>query len=79
MKLRKASSIPYPLLAALVSFLLTIVLLYKPTPIDMSDPVYHGADAPADAVPGGARPVEELPQDKQASQPARYDLLPLDE
>ena len=50
-----------------------------PTPIDMSDPVYHGADAPADAVPGGARPVEELPQDKQASQPAHYDLLPLDE
>lgn len=36
MKLRKASSIPYPLLAALVSFLLTIVLLYKPTPIDMN-------------------------------------------
>lgn len=50
-----------------------------PTPIDMSDPVYHGADAPADAVPGGASPAEDPPETKEASQPARYDLLPLDD
>ena len=49
-----------------------------PTPIDESVPVYRGAGAPADAVPGGAY-AEDLPQSKEASQPAQYDLLPLDE
>lgn len=50
-----------------------------PTPVD-GDKVYHGEDAPADAVPGGAVSVGELPQSKgEDIQPARYDLLPLDE
>ena len=34
-------------------------------------------DAPADAIPGGASPVGELPQAKgEDIQPARHDLLP---
>lgn len=48
-----------------------------PTPVDESDKVYHGEDVPADAVPGGARPVEDLPETGETSQPAHYDLLPL--
>ena len=47
------------------------------TPVDGSGPVYHGEDAPADAIPGGVSPVGELPQAKgEDIQPARHDLLP---
>lgn len=50
-----------------------------PTPVD-GGKVYHGEDVPEDAVPGGARPAEELPQTKgEDIQPARHDLLPLGE
>lgn len=50
-----------------------------PTPVD-GGKIYRGADAlPGGAViPGGARSVDELPQEKEGSQPAHYGLLPLD-
>ena len=53
----------------------------EPAPVRDGDAsVYHGADAPADAAPGGARPAEDLPQSKgEECQTAHYDLLPLDE
>ena len=45
--------------------------------IEDGDQIYHGEDAPADAIPGGASPVGELPQAKgEDIQPARHDLLP---
>lgn len=44
--------------------------------MDSGTPVYHGEDAPADAVPGGAQPVEELPEAKEESKPAHRNLLP---
>ena len=53
-----------------------------PAVTEDADKIYHGEDAPADAVPGGARPVGELPQSKgvrETSQPAQYDLPPLGE
>ncbi len=47
--------------------------------VDGDTPVYHGEDAPADAVPGGALPggayVSEPPRAGESSQPAGYDLL----
>lgn len=45
------------------------------TTADGSAKVYHGEDAPADAVPGGAY-AGEPPQAEETSQPAHYDLLP---
>ena len=49
-----------------------------PAVIEDGDQIYHGEDAPADAIPGGASPVGELPQAKgEDIQPARHDLLPL--
>ena len=48
------------------------------TTADGSAKVYHGEDAPVDAVPGGAY-VGEPPQAKEEGRPARCDLLPLDE
>ena len=48
-----------------------------PAVIEDGDQIYHGEDAPADAIPGGASPVGELPQAKgEDIQPARHDLLP---
>lgn len=48
-----------------------------PAVIKDGDQIYHGEDAPADAIPGGASPVGELPQAKgEDIQPARHDLLP---
>ncbi len=48
-----------------------------PAVTEDSDKIYHGEDAPADAVPGGVSPVGELPQTKgEDIQPARHDLLP---
>ena len=48
-----------------------------PAVIEDGDQIYHGEDAPADAIPGGASPVGELPQTKgEDIQPARHDLLP---
>ena len=48
-----------------------------PAVTEDSDQIYHGEDAPADAVPGGVSPVGELPQTKgEDIQPARHDLLP---
>ena len=48
-----------------------------PAVTEDGDKVYHGEDAPADAVPGGVSPVGELPQTKgEDIQPARHDLLP---
>lgn len=50
-----------------------------PTPVDGSDPVYHGEDVPTGPAPGGARSVEELPETGEKPQPAHYDLLPLED
>ncbi len=48
-----------------------------PAATEDGDQIYHGEDAPADAIPGGASPVGELPQTKgEDIQPARHDLLP---
>ena len=48
-----------------------------PAVTEDSDQIYHGEDAPADAIPGGVAPVGELPQTKgEDIQPARHDLLP---
>lgn len=48
-----------------------------PAVTEDGDQIYHGEDAPADAIPGGASPVGELPQAKgEDIQPARHDLLP---
>lgn len=48
-----------------------------PAVTEDSDQIYHGEDAPADAIPGGMSPVGELPQTKgEDIQPARHDLLP---
>lgn len=48
-----------------------------PAVTEDSDKIYHGEDAPADAIPGGMSPVGELPQTKgEDIQPARHDLLP---
>lgn len=48
-----------------------------PAVIEDGDQIYHGEDAPADAIPGGVSPVGELPQTKgEDIQPARHDLLP---
>lgn len=48
-----------------------------PAVTEDSDQIYHGEDAPADAIPGGVSPVGELPQAKgEDIQPARHDLLP---
>lgn len=48
-----------------------------PAVTEDSDKIYHGEDAPADAIPGGVSPVGELPQTKgEDIQPARHDLLP---
>lgn len=46
--------------------------------VDGGDVVYHGEDAPADAVPGGAR-VDGLPEVEEEGRLARNDLLPLNE
>lgn len=43
--------------------------------------VYHGEDAPADAVPGGAQPQDRAQTrgEPEEGRPAHYDLLPPDE
>lgn len=53
----------------------------EPTPIPVEDgKIYHGEDAPADAVPGGvAKPGSHAPGAEETAQPAHYDLLPLGE
>ena len=54
-----------------------------PTPVDDGSPVRRGDEPDAYApAPGGAQPAGELPQVKEgreASRPAHYDLLPLEE
>lgn len=64
---------------------LTDDMVKGPAPVDPEarpTPAEEPAPAPVEnggPVPGGANSAEDLPQSKGASQPARYDLLPLDE
>lgn len=52
------------------------------TTVDGGETIYHGADAPADAVPGGATPPQDGIQtggEPEEGKLAHYDLLPLDD
>ena len=51
------------------------------TAVDGGETVYHGEDAPADAVPGGAQPQDGAQKcgEPEEGKLAQYDLLPVDE
>lgn len=52
------------------------------TTVDNGETIYHGADAPADAVPGGATQPQDGTQtggEPEEGKLAHYDLLPLDD